>query len=96
MLTCHYACSISWIYVCRDTEYANLATQLDIFDEEFVEDEEVLAGEGGIDISDHKNVFRAVCTKVITTDVWHPIASSFFGSKKFSKFVDLCVICPTM
>ena len=73
MLTCHYTCSISCIYICRDTEYTNLATQLDIFDEEFVEDEEVLAGEGGIDISDHKNVFRAVCTKVITTDGWRHI-----------------------
>lgn len=52
------------MHVYRDTEYADLATQLDIFDEEFIEDEEVLAGEGGMDISDHKNVFRAVCTKV--------------------------------
>ena len=51
-------------YIHRDTEYADLAIQLDIFDEEFVEDEEVLAGEGGMDISDHKNIFRAVCTKV--------------------------------
>ena len=53
------------ICVYRDTECADLATQLDIFDDEFVEDEEMLAGEGEIDISNHKNVFRAVYTKVI-------------------------------
>ena len=66
MLASFYAFNISYthMHVYRDTEYADLATQLDIFDEEFIEDEEVLAGEGGMDISDHKNVFRAVCTKV--------------------------------
>ena len=66
MLTSFYVINISYIHahVYRDTEYADLAIQLDIFDEEFVEDEEVLAGEGGMDISDHKNIFRAVCTKV--------------------------------
>ena len=73
-----------------------MATQLDIFDEEFVEDEEVLAGEGGIDISDHKNVFRAVCTKVITTDGCATFARCAFGCKKFSKFIELFVICQTM
>ena len=49
----------------RDSEYTDLATQLDIFDDEFVEDEETIVGEEGIDINNHKHVFRAVYTNVI-------------------------------
>ena len=48
----------------RNTEDEELATQLDVFDAEFVVDEETMVPEEGLDISNHKNVFRAVHTKV--------------------------------
>ena len=53
----------------RNTEDEELATQLDVFDAEFVVDEEMMVAEEGLDISNHKNVFRAVHTKVR----WWPI-----------------------
>ena len=48
----------------RNTEDEELATQLDVFDAEFVVDEEMMVGEEGLDITHHKNVFRAIHTKV--------------------------------
>jgi len=50
----------------RNTEDEDLATQLDVFDEEFAVDEEALVGEfeEGMDISNHRDVFRAVYSKV--------------------------------
>ena len=48
----------------RNTEDEELATQLDVFDAEFVVDEEMMLTEEGLDISNHKNVFRAVHAKV--------------------------------
>ena len=48
----------------RNTEDEELSTQLDVFDAEFVVDEEMMVAEEGLDISNHKNVFRAVHTKV--------------------------------
>jgi len=50
----------------RNTEDEDLATQLDVFDEEFAIDEETLVGEfeEGMDINNHRDVFRAVYSKV--------------------------------
>ena len=48
----------------RNTEDEELATQLDVFDAEFVVDEEMMVTEEGLDISNHKNVFRAIHTRV--------------------------------
>ena len=53
--------------IIRNTEDEELATQLDVFDSEFVVDEEMMLTEEGLDISNHKNVFRAVHTKVRLT-----------------------------
>ena len=44
----------------RNTEDEELATQLDIFDAEFVVDEKMMMTEEGLDISNHRNVFRAI------------------------------------
>ena len=49
---------------CRNTEYGDLATQLDVFDEEFAVDQETMVSDGGVDISNHWDVFRAVYSKV--------------------------------
>ena len=48
----------------RNTEDIDVATQLDVFDEEFSADQETMVSEGGMDISNHKDVFRAVYSKV--------------------------------
>ncbi|XP_065896681.1 inverted formin-2-like isoform X2 [Dysidea avara] len=57
----------------RNTEDIDVATQLDVFDEEFSADQETMVSEGGMDISNHKDVFRAVYSKVVGT----PNALSF-------------------
>ena len=48
----------------RNTEDEELSTQLDVFDAEFVVDEEMMMTEEGLDISNHRNVFRAIHAKV--------------------------------
>ena len=48
----------------RNTEDRDLATQLDVFDEEFAVDQETMVSEGEMDISNHRDVFRAVYSKV--------------------------------
>ena len=48
----------------RNTEDEELSTQLDVFDAEFVVDEETMMTEEGLDISNHRNVFRAIYAKV--------------------------------
>ena len=49
----------------RNTEDEELATQLDVFDAEFVVDEEMMVTEEeGMDISNPRNVFRAIHNKV--------------------------------
>lgn len=48
----------------RNTEDEELATQLDVFDAEFVVDEEAMMTEEGLDIGNHRNVFRAIHAKV--------------------------------
>ena len=45
----------------RNTEDDDLITQLDVFDEGLSVDQEVIEG---MDISNHKDVFRAVYSKV--------------------------------
>lgn len=45
----------------RNTEYEDLITQLDVFDEGLSVDQETLEG---MDISNHKDVYRAVYIKV--------------------------------
>ena len=45
----------------RNTEDEDLITQLDVFDEGLSVDQEVIEG---MDISNHKDVFRAVYSKV--------------------------------
>ena len=48
-------------FMLRNTEDEDLITQLDVFDEGLSVDQEALEG---MDISNHKDVFRAVYSKV--------------------------------
>ena len=46
----------------RNTEYDDLITQIDVFDEGLSVDQEALQG---MDINNHKDIFRAVYIKVV-------------------------------
>ena len=54
-------CLTNSSFMLRNTEDDDLITQLDVFDEGLSVDQEVIEG---MDISNHKDVFRAVYSKV--------------------------------